>query len=91
MRIFICIWTRGGKIRWKESGVCGVCLLLEWQNLWHFTRDESRAISMTLSNPDWSSEDHGLLYAAFVPGSSFKRMPERGDRGKKERGKIRKN
>ncbi|OPJ83130.1 hypothetical protein AV530_010540 [Patagioenas fasciata monilis] len=42
--------------------------------------DESRAISMTLSNPDRSSENHGLLYATFVPGSSFTGMPERGDR-----------
>lgn len=46
---------------------------------------------MTLPNPERSSEAHGLLYATFVPGSSFKRMPERGGRGKKERGKIRKN
>lgn len=39
---------------------------------------------MMLPNPEWSSEDHGLLYATFVPRSSFKRMPERGDRGKKK-------
>lgn len=88
IRIFICIWTVGEKIRWKASfSTCGICWLLESQNLPHFTRDESKTISTMLSNPDWNSTDHGFLYATYVPGSSFKEIPERGERERSEMGK----
>lgn len=41
---------------------------------------------MTLSHPDWSSTDHGFLYATFVPGYSFKEALERGERERGEMG-----
>lgn len=56
MIISVYIWTGSERIRWNASfATCGVCLLLELQNLPHFTKDELRAISTTLSNLDWSS------------------------------------